>query len=62
MVEANKLLKSKVKSLSLELVKSAFNWIVIRTTLMDLLDTILSADATDAAQCVLALAPRSHSH
>ena len=55
MFEANKLLKSKVKSLSLELVKSPFNWIVIRTTLMDLLDTILSADATVAAHCVLAL-------
>jgi hypothetical protein len=55
MFEANKLLKSKVKSLSLELVKSTFNWIVIRTSLMDLLDTILSADATVAAHCVLAL-------
>ena len=55
MLEANKLLKSKVNSLSLELVKSAFNWNVIRTTLMDLVDTILSADATVAAHCVLAL-------
>ncbi len=55
MFEANKLLKSKVKSLSLELVKSPFNWVDIRTTLMDLLDTILSANATVAAHCVLAL-------
>ncbi len=55
MIKANKLLKSKVNSLSLELVKSPFNWIVIRTTLTDLCDTILSSDATDAAHCVLAL-------
>jgi hypothetical protein len=56
MLEANKILKSKVKSLSLELVKSPFNWNAIRTTLLDLLSTILSADATVAAHCVLALA------
>jgi hypothetical protein len=56
MLEASKLLKSKVKSLSLELVKSPFNWNAIRTTLLDVLNTILSADATAAAHCVLALA------
>jgi hypothetical protein len=56
MFEANKLLKTKVKSLSLELVKSLFNWNAIRTTLLDLLQTILSSDATVAAHCILALA------
>lgn len=56
MLEANKHLKSKIKSLSLELIESPFNWIAIRTSLTDLLDTVLSADATVAAHCVLAVA------
>ena len=56
MVEANKVLKTKVKSLSIELVKSLFDWNAIRTTLLDLLKTILSSDATVAAHCILALA------
>ena len=56
MLEANKVLKAKAKSLSLELVKSPFKWNAIRTSLLDLLDTILSAGAIVAAHCVLALA------
>jgi hypothetical protein len=56
MLEANKLLNSKVKSLSLELIRTPFNWNAVRTTLLDLLNTMLGADATVAAHCVLALA------
>jgi hypothetical protein len=55
-IEANKAVATKVKSLSLELAKSTFNWTGIRSCLLDILNSIVAADATVAAHCCLALA------
>ncbi len=56
MLEANKTVKSQVKSLSLELVKSTFDWIAIRSSILDTLNAIVSSNANVAAHCCLALA------
>jgi hypothetical protein len=48
--------KSQVKSLSLELVKSTFDWIAIRSSILDILNAIVSSNANVAAHCCLALA------
>jgi hypothetical protein len=56
MFEANNTLKSCIKLLSLELTKSTFDWIVIRSIILDVLNAIVSSDANVAAHCCLALA------
>jgi hypothetical protein len=56
MLEANKVLKSQVQSLSLEIANATFNWTTIRSRFLDVLNVILASDATIAAHCCLVLA------
>jgi hypothetical protein len=55
MLEANKLLKSQIKSLSLELSNATYNWSTISSCLLNVLKTILASGASIAAHCCLAL-------
>ncbi len=55
MLQANKLLKTQVKALSVEFANKTFNVATIQTRLMDVLNVILAAEATAATHCCLAL-------
>lgn len=55
MLEANKVLKSQMKSISLELSNATYNWSAISSCLMNVLNTILAAGPSIAAHCCLAL-------
>jgi hypothetical protein len=55
MLEANKLLKSQIKSISIELSNATYNWSSIATCLLNVLKTILAASPSIAAHCCLAL-------
>ena len=55
MIQANKTLKSQVKLLSVEFSNAAFNLAAIRSRIVDVLDAILSSDATVASHCCLAI-------
>jgi hypothetical protein len=55
-LEANKVLKSQIKSFLLEISNATFNWTTIRSRLLDVLNVVLASDATVAAHCCLVLA------